>query len=195
MRSWRESMSSAVLRIVSESLSPTMRDSATRTRFFTTSFARRLSNGAVLAAWRRSGYRAAIAERCAKPLGLDVIDVAHGIVEIANAAMTNALRLVSIRRGYDPRDFVLVAFGGAGPAHANRLAAENEIPTTLIPMSPGTASALGLLVTDLKHDFSAMGRGAGDDVLAEQVTLTGVKLSLTSGDTRVECDPIRLTCQ
>jgi N-methylhydantoinase A len=98
-------------------------------------------------------YRS-IEERCAKPLGRDVLTVAYGIVEIANAAMTNALRLVSVQRGYDPRDFVLVAFGGAGPAHASRLAAEAGIRTTLIPMSPGTTSALGLLVTDLQHDYS-----------------------------------------
>jgi N-methylhydantoinase A len=98
--------------------------------------------------------RAAIAEKCAGPLGIDVVAAAHGIVEIANAAMVNALRLVSVQRGYDPRDFVLIAFGGAGPVHANRLAAETEIPATLIPMSPGITSAMGLLVTDLKHDYS-----------------------------------------
>lgn len=99
--------------------------------------------------------RQAIKERCADKLGMDVVAAANGIVEIANSAMINALRLVSVQRGYDPRDFVLVAFGGAGPVHANRLAAETEIPTTLIPMSPGIASAMGLLVTDLKHDYSA----------------------------------------
>jgi N-methylhydantoinase A len=99
--------------------------------------------------------RRAIEERCARPLGLDVPAAAHAIVEIANAAMVNALRLVSVQRGYDPRDFVLIAFGGAGPAHANRLAAETEIATTLIPPGPGLFSALGLLVSDLKHDFSA----------------------------------------
>jgi N-methylhydantoinase A len=99
--------------------------------------------------------RQAIQEKCADPLGMDAVAAANGIVEIANAAMINALRLVSVQRGYDPRDFVLVAFGGAGPVHANRLAAETEIPTTLIPMSPGIASAMGLLVTDLKHDYSA----------------------------------------
>jgi N-methylhydantoinase A len=98
-------------------------------------------------------YRA-IEDRCAKPLGLDVITAANGIVEIANLAMVNALRLVSVQRGYDPRQFVLVAFGGAGPVHANRLAQELQIPTTLIPLGPGITSALGLLVTDLKHDFS-----------------------------------------
>jgi N-methylhydantoinase A len=98
--------------------------------------------------------RRAIEERCAQPLGLDPVSAAHGIVEIANAAMVNALRLVSVQRGYDPRDFVLVAFGGAGPVHANRLAAAIEIPTTLIPLSPGITSALGLLVTNLKHEYA-----------------------------------------
>ena len=98
--------------------------------------------------------RRAIGERCADPLGMDVIEVALGIVEIANTAMVNAMRRISVQRGYDPRDFLLVAFGGAGPVHANRLAAELEIPTALIPMSPGTASAMGLLVTDIEHDYS-----------------------------------------
>jgi N-methylhydantoinase A len=98
--------------------------------------------------------REAIEATCAKPLRLDVLEAANGIVEIANAAMVNALRLISVQRGYDPRDFVLMGFGGAGPVHANRLAAENKIPTTVIPLSPGTTSATGLLVTDLKHAYS-----------------------------------------
>jgi N-methylhydantoinase A len=99
--------------------------------------------------------RRAVHERCARPLGLDVEAAALAVVEIANSAMVSALRLVSVQRGYDPRDFVLVAFGGAGPVHANRLAAETEIATTLIPPGPGLFSALGLLVSDLKHDYSA----------------------------------------
>ena len=82
------------------------------------------------------GARAAIEERCAEPLGLDVVEAAYGIVEIANAAMVGALRLISVQRGYDPRDFVLVAFGGAGPVHANALAREAEMPIVLIPPSP-----------------------------------------------------------
>jgi N-methylhydantoinase A len=102
----------------------------------------------------QAAYKA-IKDKCADPLGLDVIEVALGIVEIANTAMINAVRRISVQRGYDPRDFVLVAFGGAGPLHANRLAAELEIPTLLVPVSPGTTSAMGLLVTDLKHDYSA----------------------------------------
>jgi N-methylhydantoinase A len=99
--------------------------------------------------------RWAIQEKCANRLGLDVVAAAHGIVEIANATMANALRLVSVQRGYDPRDFALVAFGGAGPVHANHLIAETQIRTALIPMSPGTASAMGLLVSDLRHEYSA----------------------------------------
>ncbi|HVF10525.1 MAG TPA: hydantoinase/oxoprolinase family protein, partial [Abditibacteriaceae bacterium] len=98
--------------------------------------------------------RMAIEERCAKPLGLDVLAAANGIIEIANAAMMNALRLISVQHGYDPRDFTLVAFGGAGPLHANQLAAAMKIPRLVIPRAPGLFSAMGLLVTDLKHDYS-----------------------------------------
>ena len=99
--------------------------------------------------------RQAIKERCARRLQMDVVDVAHGIVEIANTAMAGALRRISVQRGYDPRDFTLLAFGGAGPLHVNRLADELAIPLALIPMGPGTFSAMGLLVTDLKHAYSA----------------------------------------
>ena len=96
----------------------------------------------------------ALMSRCAEPLGLTLLEAANGIVEIANSAMVNALRLISVQRGFDPRDFVLVAFGGAGPVHATKLAMDTEVPLTIIPMSPGITSALGLLVTDLKHENS-----------------------------------------
>jgi len=96
-----------------------------------------------------------IRKQCAEPLGLSVEEAAHGIVEIANTAMVNALRLVSVQRGHDPRDFMLVGFGGAGPAHAVRLAEQAGIPRVLIPLGPGTASALGLLVTDVRMEGSA----------------------------------------
>ncbi len=100
------------------------------------------------------GARRAIAERCAEPLGLDVVEAANGIVEIANAAMVNALHLISVQRGYDPRDFVLVGFGGAGPVHANAIQRDCEVPTLVIPQAPGIFSATGLLGTDLKRDSS-----------------------------------------
>jgi len=72
--------------------------------------------------------------------------------------MIGAMRLVSVQRGYDPRDFVLVAFGGAGPLHANALARELSIPTVLVPPSPGIASAIGMLATDIRHEFVATRR-------------------------------------
>jgi N-methylhydantoinase A len=96
----------------------------------------------------------AIEHACAGPLGVDVVSAAYGIVEIANAAMASALRLMSVQRGLDPRTFALVGFGGAGPVHANRLASEMGITTTILPPSPGTFSALGLLLNDLRHDYS-----------------------------------------
>jgi N-methylhydantoinase A len=96
----------------------------------------------------------AIDEHCAKPLGMDVVQAAEGVIEIANAAMTQAIRLISVQRGYDPRDYALIAFGGAGPLHACRLAAELELPMVVVPPSPGTTSALGLLVSDLRHDYT-----------------------------------------
>ena len=99
--------------------------------------------------------RRAISEKCAGPLGMSLVEAAVGIVEIANAAMVNALRLVSVQKGYDPRDFALIAFGGAGPVHANRLAEELGAPTTVVPTSPGTTSAIGLLASDLKHEYAS----------------------------------------
>ena len=101
------------------------------------------------------GARRAIEERCARPLGLDVVEAANGIVEIANAAMVNALHLISVQRGYDPRDFVLVAFGGAGPVHANALARDAEMPTLLVPAQPRHLLGDGLLATDLERDASS----------------------------------------
>ncbi len=113
--------------------------------------------------------RKAIEDRCAAPLGHDVVRTANGIVEIANVAMANALRLVSVNRGHDPRDFALVSFGGAGPLHANRLAAMLGIPRVIIPPAPGAFSALGLLTTDLKHDLTRTIRLRSDGVAAERL--------------------------
>jgi N-methylhydantoinase A len=95
----------------------------------------------------------AVEEVCARPLGLDVVEAAMGIIDIANAAMYQAMRLISVQRGYDPREFALVAFGGAGPVHANLLAQELGVPRVLVPPSPGVASALGMLTTNVRHDY------------------------------------------
>jgi N-methylhydantoinase A len=86
-------------------------------------------------------------------LGLTPDEVASAIVRVANDKMAGAIRLVSLQRGHDPRDFVLFAFGGAGPLHAVALARELAIPKVLVPARPGITSALGCLVADVRHDF------------------------------------------
>jgi len=87
---------------------------------------------------------------------LSVIEAAQAIIRIANTNMAEAVRTVSIGRGYDPRDFALVAFGGAGPLHGAAIARELSIPKVIIPASPGVTSALGCLLVDLRHDLSSM---------------------------------------
>jgi len=92
----------------------------------------------------------ALALRMDRPLGVEAL--AEGIVTIAVARMTSAIREISIQRGHDPRDFTLIAFGGAGPMHALAMAEEIGIPRVLVPRHPGNFSALGLLAADIKHD-------------------------------------------
>jgi N-methylhydantoinase A len=93
---------------------------------------------------------AALADR----LGLDVMAAAQGIVSVVTANMAKAIRLISVQRGHDPRDYTLVAFGGAGPLHAARLARELDIPRVLVPRNPGILCALGLLMTDLQTNYA-----------------------------------------
>lgn len=99
--------------------------------------------------------REAIDRVIARPLGLGVEDAALGIHRVANAQMTEGIRLVSIRRGLDPRRFALVALGGAGPLHATALATELAIGTVLIPRHPGVLSAAGLLAAPIEHEVAA----------------------------------------
>ena len=96
---------------------------------------------------------ALIEEKVGKPLGLDADAAAAAILRIANDRMAGAIRLVSLSRGHDPRDFALFAFGGAGPLHATALARELGIPTVLVPARPGITNALGCVVADLRHDY------------------------------------------
>lgn len=98
----------------------------------------------------------AIAEAVAKPLGLSPEEAALAVLKVANANMADAVRLVSIRKGYDPRDFALVAFGGAGALHGAALAKDLNIPTVIVPPNPGVTSALGCLLVDITHDISRM---------------------------------------
>ncbi len=102
----------------------------------------------------RDAAEEAIRTHIAEPLGLDVQTAAAGIVGVVNHSMADALRIVSVERGYDPREFSLVAFGGAGPVHATALAEELDVREILVPPIPGGFSALGLATTDLRRDYS-----------------------------------------
>ena len=91
--------------------------------------------------------------KVAEPFGLTPIEAAMGIIRLANANMRAALERVSIERGYDPRDFTLVAYGGAGGLHGATLARELRMKKVIIPRAPGQFSAWGMLMTNLRHDF------------------------------------------
>ena len=97
--------------------------------------------------------RAIFETRLARPLGLSVDEAAAAVIRLANTHMAGAIRMVSLSRGLDPRDFTLFAFGGAGPLHAVALAQELALPEVLIPARPGLTNALGCLVADLRQDF------------------------------------------
>ncbi len=99
------------------------------------------------------GARAGIAHKIAKPLGIDAITAARAILEIAISKMALAVREVSVEKGYDPRDFALVASGGAGPLHVCAIARELHIPKVIVPLYPSHFSALGMLLADERHDF------------------------------------------
>jgi N-methylhydantoinase A len=98
--------------------------------------------------------REAIESKIAKPLGLSVEDAAEGILLILNETMVRAIRVTTVERGYDPRKFALLAFGGAGPLLATPLARELGLGTIVVPPGPGLLCALGLLVADARRDFS-----------------------------------------
>ncbi|MEZ5098511.1 MAG: hydantoinase/oxoprolinase family protein [Thermoleophilia bacterium] len=103
------------------------------------------------------------------PLGLGLDEAALAVLQVANANMADAVRLISIRRGYDPREFALVVFGGAGPLHGAALARELSIPTVLVPPNPGITSALGCLLVDIRHDLSTMYLARADRVEADEL--------------------------
>lgn len=111
---------------------------------------------------------AALRRHLAEPLGLGLLEAALGVHAIVNANMADALRLVSIRRGHDPRDFALLPFGGAGPLNAGRVAEACGMKRILVPPTPGVLSALGLMLAPSRHeamasyDVPAAGAGVAD---------------------------------
>ena len=97
--------------------------------------------------------RAAVTRDICQPLGLDLEQAAAAIIDIGNDRMAGAIRMVTLARGHDPRDFTLFAFGGAGPMHAAALARELSIPRVLIPARPGITNAIGCITADMRHDY------------------------------------------
>jgi N-methylhydantoinase A len=95
----------------------------------------------------------AIERKLARPLGMEVLEVAEGIVKVVNSSMVKGIRFVSVERGYDPREFSLVCFGGNGPVHGSELAEELGIAQMIIPFAPGVNCAYGLLIADFRYDY------------------------------------------
>jgi N-methylhydantoinase A len=95
-----------------------------------------------------------VTRKFAKKIGLKFKKTVGGVIKVVNSNMIRALRKVSVERGYDPQDFSMIAFGGAGPVHAAVLARELSIPEVIVPPSPGAFSALGLIVTSIRADYS-----------------------------------------
>jgi N-methylhydantoinase A len=112
----------------------------------------------------------AIETHLAHPLGVDVLRAADGIVKVVNVKMAEAIKAISTERGFDLRDFTLVAFGGAGPVHACQIALDLGLPKLLVPPAPGANSALGLLMSDVKHDYVRSRLADTDDVTPDEVT-------------------------
>ncbi len=112
---------------------------------------------------------------------LDSLAAAKAIISVANGNMADAVRLISITRGYDPRDFALVAFGGAGPLHGAALARELSIPTVIVPPSPGVTSALGCLLVDIRHDLAESYLMPAEDADAAEIEAVFARLESEAG--------------
>ena len=126
-------------------------------------------------------------------LGLDAMGAALGVVEVANAEMVRALRVISVERGLDPREFALVAFGGAGPLHACALAEELAIETVLVPRASGVLSALGLAISDIRRDLVAPHPAALDGIDRDAVeeTFRGLEEQAMEGATCTRAADVR----
>lgn len=113
--------------------------------------------------------RAAIQEKVGDAFGMDTDEAAMSILRVAEANMYNALKLISVRRGYDPRDFTMVAFGGGGPMHCTYLAKELNIRKVIVPIAAPVFSAWGMLMTDVRHDYIQTNIRRMNEVSAEEL--------------------------
>ena len=113
--------------------------------------------------------RKAIEAKIAGPLGIDLVKAAEGIITVVNANMVRGIRRVSVEKGYDPRDFALVAFGGAGPLHGVELANALNMKRVIVPLYPGIASAFGMLSADVRHDYVQTRIAVADQLNLEEL--------------------------
>lgn len=125
----------------------------------------------------------AIKAQVADFFGMTTHEAAEAILRIANDNMINAIRLISVQRGYDTRDFALLAFGGAGPLHAAELARELHIPRVVVPPYPGLVSAFGILTVDIRHDHLRPILQRGKEIDAEKIRRIYAELTKVSWST------------
>jgi N-methylhydantoinase A len=111
----------------------------------------------------------AIETHVAGPLGISVEEAAVGMLQVVNAAMVRGMRRITVERGLEPRDFAVMAFGGAGPLHAVDLCAEMDVETVIVPPSPGLLCGIGLLLAPWKHDETAMISGLADAMSSSDI--------------------------
>ncbi len=137
----------------------------------------------------RDAASAALDAEVAKPLSLSTTQAATGVLRVANANMERGIRVVSVQRGHDPRDFALVPFGGAGPLHAADVAESLGIPTVLVPPAPGILCAMGILMSDLRHDLVATNLMALAAVEEAQVW-TALEPLRVQGETLLDADGV-----
>lgn len=137
------------------------------------------------------GAKEAVKKHVSKPFGLELVRAAFGITKIADTNMAHAVRTMTVQRGYDPREFVMVAYGGAGPAHAVSVARELGIRTVVIPPYPGVFSALGMLLADARDEYvlshvRAFDRVVPEDVerLFSEMETEGISIMMRTGFTR-----------
>ena len=124
----------------------------------------------------------AIEAEVARPLDMDVMDAAEGVIRIINVKMEEAIKAISTMRGHDLRDFMLLAFGGAGPVHAGAIARDLGMAGVIVPLYPGVYSAIGLLLSDVKHDYVQSKLAVIDSVSPADVNAIFAQLTARARD-------------
>jgi N-methylhydantoinase A len=145
----------------------------------------------------REKAASAIRTHVADPLGISVEDAAVGILQVVNAAMVRGMRRITVERGLEPRDFAVMAFGGAGPLHAVDLCAELDVETIIVPPSPGLLCGIGLLLAPWKHDETAMISGMTENVsnadIRNAIEMLGSKIIGQAKNDRIDFESVTLS--